>query len=238
MCGGRGTRLESEREKPLFRIDGEPMVDRVRRALAASDVDRPFAAVSPNAPETRDHLEDTGWEIVETAGAGYVSDLGDALADDRLSRPVLTVAADLPLLSGPVVDRVLDRYRTDRRTRNYLTRNQRVNGMERDPANGHPGRAGDDESGANDVPSMTVCVPVALKRRLGASVDATLAPADAHLAPTGVNVVGTADTEREMIRTSYDDRLAINVNRLEDARLAEKCLAAASLAEATEDRCD
>ncbi|AHG00057.1 GTP:adenosylcobinamide-phosphateguanylyl transferase-like protein [Halostagnicola larsenii XH-48] len=65
--------------------------------------------------------------------------------------------------------------------------------------------------------SRTVCVPAALKRRLGIQVESRLESAP-HLVPTGVNVVGTA--EKDMTHVSYDPRLAINVNRLEDTHIA------------------
>lgn len=105
MCGGRGTRLDSDTEKPLFDVAGRPMVDRVRDALAAADrVDTTHAVVSPHAPETRAHL-DGELPLVETPGDGYVADLGVAL--DAVEPPVLTVAADLPLLAGDAVDHVL-----------------------------------------------------------------------------------------------------------------------------------
>lgn len=182
MCGGRGTRLESAREKPLHPIAGTPMVDRVLAGLEASRLDTIFAAVSPNAPETADRLERTdAVRTIETDGEGYVADLLAALEHRAIEPPVLSVAADLPLLEGPVVDRILA-----------------VHG----------------ESEA----SRTVCVPAALKRRLGVGLETRLEDAP-HLAPTGVNVVGT--TEESMTHTSYDPRLAVNVNRLEDARVAE-----------------
>lgn len=183
MCGGRGTRLEVDCEKPLYPIAGVPMVDRVRQALAASAIDRIYAVVSPNAPDTRAHLADE-LALIETPGDGYVADLGTALSDQRVTKPVMTVAADLPLLAPTTVDRVRERY-TSRAT----------------------------------TGSLTVCVPVALKRRLGSSVDTTLAD-DPHLSPTGVNIVGGASAMR-LRETSYDRRLAVNVNRLDDARLAE-----------------
>ena len=107
MCGGRGTRLDADAEKPLVDVGGEPMVDRVLGALSDSDVGTAYAVVSPHGPDTRAHLE-SRVPLVETPGDGYVADLGVALADERVSRPVLTVAADLPLLDGPAVDRVLD----------------------------------------------------------------------------------------------------------------------------------
>jgi adenosylcobinamide-phosphate guanylyltransferase len=107
MCGGRGTRLDGETEKPLVDVAGEPTVDRVVAALADSRVEDAYAVVSPQAPETRAHVEERV-PLVETPGEGYVTDLRRALDDPRIDRPVLTVAADLPLLDGEVVDRVLD----------------------------------------------------------------------------------------------------------------------------------
>ncbi len=107
MCGGRGTRLDASVEKPLYEICGEPMVDHVVAGLYESGVDDVYAAVSPNAPETETHVRETlGVEAVETPGEGYVSDLG--AATDAVGTPVLTVAADLPLLAGDPVDRVLE----------------------------------------------------------------------------------------------------------------------------------
>jgi adenosylcobinamide-phosphate guanylyltransferase len=182
MCGGRGTRLESEREKPLYPIDGVAMVDRVLTALEASAVDTVYTAVSPNAPATAEHLDDReGIRSIETPGEGYVSDLLALLERPAVEPPVLTVAADLPLLAASVVDRVLANY-------------------------------------GDSTASRTVCVPVSLKHRLGVSVETRLGDAP-HLAPTGVNVVGSSD--RSMTHVSYDFRLAVNVNRLKDARLAE-----------------
>jgi adenosylcobinamide-phosphate guanylyltransferase len=172
MCGGRGTRLDADREKPLVPVDGVPMVDRVCRALAASRVDTVHAAVSPQAPATRAHLAAADVTLLETPGEGYVADLERALS--RVGRPALTVAADLPLLSPVPVNRLL----------------------------------------AVAAGSVAVHVPVALKRRLGVSVDT----ADGSLAPTGVNVVGRGPDE--LYRTA-DPRLAVNVNRPRDLRVAE-----------------
>jgi adenosylcobinamide-phosphate guanylyltransferase len=176
MCGGRGTRLETDAEKPLFEVGGRPMVDRVTEALARSRVESVHAVTSPATHETREHLRERGVSTIEAPGEGYVADLGHAL--ERVEAPVLTVVADLPLLAADAVDTVLEGY-TDG--------------------------------------SLTVCVPVDLKRRLGVSVDTTLSEAP-ELAPTGLNVVGDGPDET---MTSDDPRLAVNVNRLEDALVAE-----------------
>ncbi len=110
MCGGRGTRLALDTEKPLLSIRGRTMVDRVLDALAASGVERTVAAVSPNAPRTADHVRERV-RTVETPGEGYVADLDRALAAGDLTAPTLTVVADLPLLDGPTVDSVLADHR-------------------------------------------------------------------------------------------------------------------------------
>ncbi|MFB6171644.1 MAG: NTP transferase domain-containing protein [Haloarculaceae archaeon] len=183
LCGGRGTRLDSDREKPLFEVCGAPMIDRVLAALAdAAAVETVHAAVSPHAPDTRAHLRDGDRAVVvETPGEGYVADLGRAL--DRVGRPAVTAAADLPLLAPAHVSRAVERSRA--------------------------------AGGA----SVAVCVPAALKRRLDLSVDTTTTAGGRDLAPTGLNVVGATDADETM--TTYDARLAVNVNRLSDAAVAE-----------------
>jgi len=186
MCGGRGTRLETDVEKPRYEVGGEPMVDRVCDALAESRIDTVYAVVSPWTPNTRAHLRGRMVDTIETAGEGYVADLDRALDDERIDPPVLTAVADLPLLAGQVVDRVLDEF--------------------------------DDR---DDATSLTACVPAALKRELGVSIETTTAHGGCELAPTGLNVVGADGSAAEALMRSHDARLAVNVNRLEDAAVAE-----------------
>jgi len=114
MCGGRGTRLGGEAEKPLRTVAGVPMVDRVLDALAASRVGKVSAVVSPHATRTRAHVEarangSASLSVVDAPGDGYVADLQYAMdAVGGGGDALLTVAADLPLLDGPAVNAVLD----------------------------------------------------------------------------------------------------------------------------------
>jgi adenosylcobinamide-phosphate guanylyltransferase len=204
MCGGRGTRLRSgaeteqlcDVEKPLVDVDGEPMFDRVVDALRTSrigeggstDAGRIHAVVSPHAPETAERARELSLSVVETAGDGYVSDLTTAL--DAVGRPALTVPADLPLLAPDHVDDAIQRSLTN---------------------------VGDRTS-PSEPTSVTVCVPVALKRRLGASVDTSFEHDGQAVAPTGLNVVAGDD---DTVALTYDARLAVNVNRPADRKLAE-----------------
>jgi adenosylcobinamide-phosphate guanylyltransferase len=144
MCGGKGTRLDAPVEKPLYEVDGTPMVDRVLDALAASAVGTVHAAVSPHAPETREHLRERSCAVVDTPGEGYVADLGAVLDDDRVERPVLTCVADLPLLAAETVDDVLATY--DGRAVDSLTvavpaALKRALGTSVDTTTSHGGRA-------------------------------------------------------------------------------------------------
>ncbi|VTT87193.1 Predicted adenosylcobinamide-phosphate guanylyltransferase CobY [Halorubrum sp. DM2] len=227
MCGGRGTRLGGDGEKPLATVAGRSMVDRTLDALAASRVETAYAAVSPHTPRTRERLvarrDDEGPEpeageaeslelvVVDTPGEGYVADLRAALSEGPTA-PTLTVAADLPLLDGPAVGAVLD------------------------------ARA------AADADALSVRVPAARKRELGASADAATRYGDAEggegdagdadggdatggdstddRVPAGINVVGALDgAGDEVVRATRDARLAVNVNRPGDRRLAERILA-------------
>jgi adenosylcobinamide-phosphate guanylyltransferase len=106
MCGGQGTRLDADVEKPLLAVCGEPMIDHVVDGLHESNVDEVHAVVSPQAPTTAAHVRDAlGLAVIEGTGDGYVADLG--AATEAVDQPVLTVAADLPLLAGDPLDRVL-----------------------------------------------------------------------------------------------------------------------------------
>lgn len=189
MCGGRGTRLGGETEKPLVPVCGVPMVERVAAALRKSGVEGVHAVVSPDAPETAAHVRDMGLSVVETPGEGYVDDLTVAL--ERVERPVVTVAADVPHLAPEHVD---------------------------DAVAASVGRPDGSVDEADDPRSVTVCVPADLKRRLGVSADTTFEHGGEELAPTGLNVVaGETDT----VRLTCDDRLAVNVNRPADLERAE-----------------
>ncbi|WP_435146788.1 NTP transferase domain-containing protein [Halobaculum sp. P14] len=201
MCGGRGTRLDADAEKPLFAVGGAPMVDRVCDALAAADrVDAVSAAVSPHTPDTRDRLaDDDAVSVIRTPGDGYVADLQAAL--DATGTPVLTVAADLPLLAGDAVDAMLAAAdgSTTVRVPAALKRELGVSVDSADSVDaGDAGDAGD-AAGGDDADAAAAWVP------------------------TGVNVVA-ADGDTAV--RSYDARLAVNVNRRADAAVAERLLAA------------
>lgn len=109
MCGGRGTRLGGDAEKPLVEVADVPMVARVLRALEESGVRDVHAVVSPDTPETEAFLRaraeepsDTTFHVRTGTGEGYVEDLDATL--ERVGTPAVTVVADLPFLRSAHVD--------------------------------------------------------------------------------------------------------------------------------------
>ena len=95
-------------EKPLLKVDGIAMVERVILALAGSGrFDRILAAISPNTPETKELLKSKGIETIETPGEGYSNDLSYLLSKLKPQR-VMVVPSDMPLLNSQIISEILD----------------------------------------------------------------------------------------------------------------------------------
>lgn len=108
MCGGRASRMQQAgMEKPLLKVDGIEMVERVISALASSDrFDRIVAAVSPNTPGTNKFLKSKAIETIETAGEGYSQDLSYLLSILKPQK-VVAVPGDIPLLNSQIVNEII-----------------------------------------------------------------------------------------------------------------------------------
>mgnify|MGYP000022829299 CR=1 FL=1 len=193
MCGGRGTRL---------------------RAAASDD----HGADRPEKP------------LVEVGGASMLSRIVDALRESRAEAVHAAVSPHAPdtaeharELSVPTVETPGDGYVADLRVALAETGRPAVTVPADLPllAAEHVDDAVAEarRRGTGDGPtSLTVCVPAALKRRLGASVDTAFDHGGQPVAPTGVNVVADGD---DTVALTYDARLTVNVNRPEDLELAE-----------------
>jgi adenosylcobinamide-phosphate guanylyltransferase len=109
MCGGRANRMQQGGiEKPLLKVDGIAMVERVILALAGSGrFDRILAAISPNTPKTKELLKSKGIQTIETPGEGYSNDLSYLLSKLKPQR-VMVVPSDIPLLNSQIISEILD----------------------------------------------------------------------------------------------------------------------------------
>jgi adenosylcobinamide-phosphate guanylyltransferase len=110
MAGGKGTRMALAEEKPLLQVGGKPVIEHVIAALKnAKQVSSMVVAVSRYTPKTAELMRRFPVSVIKTPGKEYVSDMGYAVKQLKLHN-VLAIAADLPLITGEVVDSILERY--------------------------------------------------------------------------------------------------------------------------------
>jgi len=111
MAGGKGTRMTGSEEKPLLRVRGKPMIDYVLDALKNSaEIDRIIVAISKHTPKTARRAKELSFEVFETPGLDFVSDMRYVIKDLRLG-DVLVISADLPLVSCEFIEDILRRYK-------------------------------------------------------------------------------------------------------------------------------
>ena len=110
MAGGRGTRMGLGGEKPLLKVGGKPMIEHVITALMNSrSVGDIVVAVSKYTPKTAEFMERFPVKVLKTPGRGYISDMKYAVKRLKLKK-VLMISADLPLVTGRIIDRIIEKY--------------------------------------------------------------------------------------------------------------------------------
>jgi adenosylcobinamide-phosphate guanylyltransferase len=110
MAGGKGTRLELEEEKPLLKIGDKSLIEHVLNALKnAKKVDDIIVATSQYTPKTAALARKLSFSVLETQGMSFCLDAGHAIEKLRLGT-VMTISADLPLVTGKFIDEVITRY--------------------------------------------------------------------------------------------------------------------------------
>lgn len=109
MAGGKGTRLKMG-EKPLVSLLGRPLIDYVVSALEDSLVDRIFVAATKNVPLTHEWAKERGLEALDTPGIGFVADMVCGVERTGVTKPILIIMADLPLITSDIIDEVMDIY--------------------------------------------------------------------------------------------------------------------------------
>jgi len=192
MAGGRGSRMKLRVEKPLLRIVGRPMIERVINVLKASkSVGEIIVAVSRYTPRTAERVKMLSVKTVETPGEGYVADMQYAIKKLRLGK-VLVVAADLPSITSSIIEQVAKCYE------------------------------------GSSKPAISVMCPIEVFERLGLRPEYEYKVGGRVAAPVGLNVIDGARIDEskmdEEILVLDDQWLAMNVNTVQDARMAERRL--------------
>ncbi len=110
MAGGKGTRMRVAEEKTLIKVCGKPVIEYVIEALQkAKKIDDIIVATSASTPKTAKLMSQLPVKVLETPGKDYVSDMGYASQTLKLG-VFLAIAADLPLVTGEVLDAIVERY--------------------------------------------------------------------------------------------------------------------------------
>jgi adenosylcobinamide-phosphate guanylyltransferase len=201
MCGGRSSRMQQQQqqggiEKPLLKVDGVAMVERVISALASSNrFDRIIAAVSPNTPKTNEFLKSKGIETIETAGKGYSQDLSDLLSKLKPQK-VMVIPGDIPLLNSQIVNEILNTIIDD-------------NGRQ-----------------AQKEPAISIILEKEFVEGMGVKPSIVLTNQYCHSGVTIFNTITVGDAEplKERYLVMNRKEIALNVNTKEELELAEKLL--------------
>ncbi len=106
MAGGKGTRMNFTKEKLLLEYE-KPIVLRVIDALKNSECfSKILVATSKNSPKTKELLQKSDMQVIDTPGTGYAEDLNSVL--QSLSDHVLVVSGDLALLDYAVIRKIVE----------------------------------------------------------------------------------------------------------------------------------
>ena len=108
LAGGEGTRLKLG-EKALVPVAGKAMAARVVDAFLDARID-PVLVTSHKTPFTKNWCRANGVDFIDTAGAGYLEDLREAVVMSGEDGPLFTAACDIPCLTGAIIRKVLEAY--------------------------------------------------------------------------------------------------------------------------------
>lgn len=118
MAGGKGSRMHSQDEKLLLKYI-HPTILHVVFALQNSNCfSKIVATTSYHSPKTKEMLENSGIDVFETPGNGYVEDLNLALRS--LNDFIFVVSGDLPLLDEEIVTEIVKTHNPDSLWTSYL----------------------------------------------------------------------------------------------------------------------
>ena len=110
MAGGKGTRMVLSEEKPIQQVGGKPIIERVIESLqAAKKVDSIVVAMTDYVPKTAGFVSKFPVKVVKTPGKEYIFDMQYVVKKLRLEK-VLIIAADLPLITGEIIDNIVEDY--------------------------------------------------------------------------------------------------------------------------------
>ncbi|AEH06128.1 Conserved hypothetical protein CHP00454 [Methanothermococcus okinawensis IH1] len=115
MAGGKGTRLNSDIEKPLLPILRRPMIDYIVEALLESNINNIYIAVSKNTPKTEEYIKcykryyiNKNIYLIKTSGLNYIHDLNECIP--YFSEPFMVLSCDIPTIKPKIINKIITQY--------------------------------------------------------------------------------------------------------------------------------
>jgi bifunctional UDP-N-acetylglucosamine pyrophosphorylase / glucosamine-1-phosphate N-acetyltransferase len=124
LAAGKGTRMKSARPKILHRVLGLPLLEHVRRTVAAVGADPILAVVGHQAEVVQEAFAARGLTFVRQEpqrGTGHAVQCAREEIAARPERTLLVLNGDLPLLRADTLRRLLDVHRSRRAAATLLT---------------------------------------------------------------------------------------------------------------------
>ena len=201
MAGGKGTRLSSSCEKPLYKFNNKYLIDYVLENMYKSIlIDKVLVIVSPHTKDTKNYLisqdfiqlKDSFSEnnkfFLESPGEDYLNDLSyvlDILEKISKENILFMVNSDLPFISSSIMDNILNIYLNQ------------------------------------DKPALSVLIPVDVYDKYNVSYEYEF---DGFV-PSGLNILKSDNSIQDQKDIVMDDiELAFNLNSIDDISLAYKIL--------------
>jgi len=95
----------------MAKLMGRPLIAYVVSALEDSSiVERIFVATTESVPGTRRWTDERGLKALDSPGRGFISDMVWAVEQAGIREPLLIIMADLPLITGELIDDIIAVY--------------------------------------------------------------------------------------------------------------------------------
>ncbi|KAA0275577.1 MAG: UDP-N-acetylglucosamine diphosphorylase/glucosamine-1-phosphate N-acetyltransferase [Chloroflexi bacterium] len=122
LAAGQGTRMKSSLPKVLHPIAGKPMIWHALQAISHSTTEKPVVVVGHGAEEVKNYLGDSAQTVLQEPqlGTGHAVMQAESLLKGK-SDLVVVCYADMPLLRGETLQKLVDTQRMNSGPMSILT---------------------------------------------------------------------------------------------------------------------
>ncbi len=122
LAAGQGTRMKSSLPKVLHPIAGKPMIWHALQAISHSTTEKPVVVVGHGAEEVKTYLGDSAQTVLQEPqlGTGHAVMQAESLLKGK-SDLVVVCYADMPLLRGETLQKLVDTQRMNSGSMSILT---------------------------------------------------------------------------------------------------------------------